>query len=211
MRILCLTCDQYSYIVPFFVQFLKKKWPACPWPVRIITDTKPIPDVTEQVLMMRSGRHFSNRLISYMDIHGFEDEHILVMLEDYIIRTVDHRVVTKAYQWMREDSNIGMIRLYPKPGPTKPCGEDPDIGEIDRADLYVASLQASMWRSEIFRAILGPAEDPWVTEEAGSWRARHMPENVRFLCTYKEAIDYHNYCSKGVLDVEVTKWIQANQ
>ncbi len=210
MKVVCLTCDAYSSIVPNFVHFFHKMWPQCPWELVIVTDKIKI-KVSERVYYTGANHVFSNRLIKFVDEYlRDDDEHILVMLEDYIIKSVNHALVTRAYDMMVRDRDIAMIRLYPKPGPSKPYNTDPDIGEIDRGDLYVASLQAAMWRVDMFRSILGPAEDPWQTEEAGSWRVRHSSANNKFLATYQPAIDYHNYCSKGILDVEVTRWMKEN-
>jgi hypothetical protein len=133
------------------------------------------------------------------------------MLEDYIVKSIDIPLIMHAYELMQSNKDIGMIRLYPKPGPTAPFGEEAEIGEVQRKDLYVASLQAAMWRTDVFKSILTPGEDPWQTEESGSWRLRNSPENMIYLSTYKEAIDYHNYCSKGRLDDRVSTWIKENR
>jgi hypothetical protein len=185
-------------------------WPECQWPLTIVTDKINI-KTKEKVVYTKMGRIYGTYMTYFMNNFVQDDEHIIVLLEDYILKSVDVPLIERAYALMKADSNIGCIRLYPKPGPTMPYGEDPEIGEINRADLYVASLQACMWRTDTFRGILGPGEDPWQTEEAGSWRARHMPENIRFLATYKEAMDYHNYCSKGRLDDNVSRWIRENR
>lgn len=207
MKVVCFTCDQYSYIIPSFVNIWHKIWPDCPWELEVVTDQVRI-NIQEKVIYAHAGRHFSDRLIKYMDNYVGEHEHILVMLEDYIIREVNRPLVMRCLDILQQDPNIGLVRLYPKPGPTMPYCDDPDIGEINRHDLYPASLQASIWRSDVFRGVLNPHEDPWQTEEAGSWRARHMPENVRFLATRPCALDYFNYAAKGILDVNVTQWIK---
>lgn len=211
MRVVCFTCDEYSFIVPTFVKFFRAYWPQCPWPLEVVTDTKPIA-VDVPVFTMKSGKHFSNRLLTYMTTLAWNEEYLLVMLDDYIINSpVKHDLIMRAYDLMRSNPNIAMIRLYPKPGPSLPYADDPDIGEIRRSDLYVASLQAALWRADVFRGILSPGENPWETEEAGSWRARHMPDNLRFLATKEPAIDYFNYCSKGILDPTVTAWVKEHE
>ena len=210
MRVVCTTCDAYSYIVPTFVHFFHKKWPECPWPLTIVTDKIKV-KTKEQVVYTHGGRVYGNYMTKFVEENLKDDEHILLLLEDYIIKTVDHQLVMHAYDLMQQDVNIGMIRLYPKPGPSAPFRDEPEIGEVQRSDLYVASLQAALWRTDVFRSILGLGEDPWTTEEAGSWRLRRSPENLIFLSTYKEAIDYHNYCSKGRLDDQVSLWIKENK
>lgn len=210
MKVVCFTCDQYSYIVPSFVSIFHKVWPDCPWELEIVTDYIRI-NVKEHVVYAQAGRHFSDRLIKYMDYHVGKHEHILVLLEDYILYALNRPLIMRALSMLQSDPNIGLIRLYPKPGPTMPYNDDPEIGEINRNDLYPASFQPAIWRSDVFRGILSPGEDPWQTEEAGSWKARHMPENVRFLATREIALNYLNYCTKGILDANVTQWIKENQ
>jgi hypothetical protein len=185
-------------------------WPECPWKLTIVTNKVKI-DTRERVVYTHAGRIYGTYMSTFMENYLHDEDFIIVMLEDYIIHKVNRALIAHAYDIMQKDPNIGEVRLYPKPGPSLPFNDDPDIGEINRSDLYPASLQVTMWRTDVYRSILSPGESPWEIEEAGSWRLRHAPENMRYLCVREPAIDYFNYASKGVLSPVITEWIKEHR
>lgn len=209
MRVVCTTCDGYSYIIPLFVHYFYKSWPQCPWPLTVVTNEKPI-DTKEEVFFSGSIRTFSDILGKYIDREMPHEDLFLHMQEDYILESVDHDVIMKAYLAMMENPHIAYIRLNPYPPPTKPWERSELFGEQERHTSYQISAQATIWRTNFIKSILKPGESGWDFEIFGSQRANSCPPHFRFLCVYKPAMNWHNLMSKQREDPHVIQWIQEN-
>jgi len=88
MRILVLTCDKNSWVLPKTFHFLNKFWPDCPWPVDIVTGHAEIPPidrvVREMSLFQSDDAIWSDLLLAYLETCPDSDLRLL-MLEDYLL------------------------------------------------------------------------------------------------------------------------------
>jgi hypothetical protein len=209
MKVVCTTCDGYSYIIPWFVHYLHKTWPQCPWPLTVVTNDKPI-DTKEEVFFSGSTRTFADILGKYIDQEMQHEPIFLHLQEDYIVNYVDHDVIMLAYSMMMENRDIAFIRLCPYPPPTIKLDAAGIFGEQERATPYIISAQATLWRTDFIRTCLVPGESGWDFEIHGYDRVKISPANLRFLSVWKPAITYHNLMNKQREDPRVVKWIQEN-
>jgi len=141
-------------------------------------------------------------MMSYVE--GLDnDDPFMLILEDYIITEIDHRLLSVATSTM-EVSTVGMVRLVPIPGPTIELASVDTIGIIDKAEPYAVSLQAAIWRPQVLRDLLCVFENAWQFETHGSRRAATY-RNYEFVGTYDHAMRYQNYLARGSPREEAVK------
>lgn len=199
MNVVCLTCDKYSYIVPLTLRYLKRA--GMPYPIQVVTNTLPIdyPDV----VYLGPDEGWSSNLLKY--VQG-KTEPFILWMEEGICTELDRPLLELGVRTM-EETQCGLVRLYPCPGPTLPYR--PEIGEIDKALPYAISCQVSIWNPQTFRDILKPGETPWDFEIHGSQRALHyLP---KFLGTYRSAVSYKEYTRRGQPNPDALAWIAQHQ
>ena len=197
MKIVVFTCDSYSHIVPMTTKYLDKAWPDHPG-VEIVTNTIPIENKYPVIYLGPDAGWCSNLLKYCAD----KTEPFILLCEEGILTEVDKPLLEKAFVEAL-NPNVGVVRLYPCPGPTLSWSED--IGEIDKSLPYAISVQMSIWNPQTIRDIARPGETPWDFEIQGSQRAKDYPKT--FLGTYKSAVSYKEYTRRGKINPDAADWI----
>ena len=69
-----------------------------------------------------------------------------------------------------ERDDVGCVRLYPCPAPTKECQDsgDSQLGLICKTDKYSVSMQVTLWKRNVFEKILKDGWSPVEMEFDGS-------------------------------------------
>lgn len=199
MIICILTCDKYSHIVPLTLKYLERAWPGH-YPVEVVTNTKKIEH--DNVVYLGEDRGWSNNLLKYVQD---KTEPFILYLEECILVEVDRFLINECVQASR-DPDVGLVRMYPCPGPTLPYSEH--VGEIDKSLPYAISCQMSIWHPRTLRDILKKDETPWDFEIHGSHRAANYP--YKFLGSYKSAVSYKEYTRRGELNPDALDWMAKN-
>lgn len=215
MRALITTCAKYAHIMPTFARAFQRVWPVCPWPVTVLhagqSEAESIPNLPADW-----QQHFTNAdgwAASLLEYLGDSDEPFLLLLDDYILDALDHRLISAAARWFEVAPDIGMVRVYPCPGPTWPLSwwgyTESDFGSIDKREPYAISLQAAMWRPQVCRDLFRASENPWQTEISGSVRAQTY-RTYKFIGTKQSAIGYRELMKRGAEIPDTRAWIEAN-
>jgi hypothetical protein len=192
------------------LKYWHRAWPNCPHNLEILGCTQ-MPRGIEryaQVTLLGEDKGWPGNLLAWI---SDRDEPFILLLEDYIIQSVDVRLMAKACQAIQIDT-IGQVRLVPVPGPTKRWREDEDLGEIDKNEAFAISLQAACWKPEVLRDLLISGETPWEVEGRGSQRARNGYDRFTFLGCYGWALTYRmgGLMNRGGILPEVQKWIDEH-
>ena len=211
MRIFIFTCDAYAYVVPIWYHFWKKNWPTCPYDLVIVTGTKEVElpkDKKVSVVYQGEDLGYASNVIKYLS--SIPDEYILLMQEDFIIHSVQPERVLQAEK-LCDRLDVCCVRLITLPGPDLPFDE-PDgegFGEINKATAdWVFSMQAAVWKKQVYIEMLKEGNSPWQTEHEGTPRARLRPE--RFLCSEDRVINYEQYCTLGEDIPSEVRWVRDN-
>ena len=190
------TCDSYSHIVPLTIKYLDRAWSNHPR-VEIVTNTIPI-ESKYPVIYLGKDKGWCSNILAYVKD---KTDPFILLCEEGILTEVDESLLQKAFDAWTPD--LGLLRLFPCPGPTLPWSED--IGEIDKALPYAISVQMSIWNPQTIRDIARPGETPWDFEIQGSQRALNY--TPKFLGTYHSALSYKEYTRRGKLNPDALKWI----
>lgn len=202
MKVCVFTCDKYvslfPELVPLTLKYLKRA--GMRYPIQIVTNTTTID--YDDVVYLGPDRGWSNNLLKFVTD---KTEPFILWLEEGICVEIDHRLLDLAVEESAK-SKVGLVRLYPCPGPTLPWSDE--IGEIDKSLPYAISCQVSIWHPNTLKDILRENETPWDFEISGSLRAKTYKPH--FLGTYKSAVSYKEYTRRGQLNPDAVEWIERN-
>ena len=208
MRVIVVTCDKYSHIIPIFWHFYRKHWPDNHWHTTIVTNEKKIPCPSgADVLYLGPDKQYATNM--KLALQKIRDPYFLLMQEDYILRWVDLETMREGFKLIQRPE-VHCVRLYPMPGPDAAIPYSRNFGELDKAGPYSLSLQTSFWKRALFQRLLVDGETPWETELQGSSRVAKLPRSRLFLASYKPALEYGQYCTGGAENDHEKKWVEEN-
>ena len=130
---------------------------------------------------------WSERL--YNCLKNIDTEYIIFSLEDFFLQDyVDEDTLEKCYQWMEENHNIAVFRLYPSVNPALIKTDKYENFRIaDNTIGFRLDTQAALWRREDLMSFIDLKETPWQFEEIGTQRIKGTDK--LFLWHYCETMD----------------------
>jgi hypothetical protein len=167
---------------PFFT-LLRRYWPEVPTPVVLNTlaadysfPEVPLRSTRTEAL---AGRRltWSEALLAALD--SLDCPLVLYLQEDYFLDgPVDSRRITELAALMISRPEIAHIGLtyFGARGPFTPWQPDSSLWVIPHTSRYRISTQAGLWRASALRSYLHPAENGWMFEIYGTWRARRRED-----------------------------------
>lgn len=185
-RILCMTSDPYLPAVKPFMWLLNKYWRPNP-EVIVAGFTKPDFDLPINAKFLSLGKFSEFPLGKWSDalavaLQMIEDEHIIIMLEDYwIVRPVDIYAVSALYEYAKRAPDVIKVDL---------CADrlfsagvkrhQYHIGYIellvsDPMSPYHMSLMTGIWKVEHLMGIIQPDWSPWDIETIGTEVLQRKP------------------------------------
>lgn len=196
MKIVSFSCDIYSDIVPAYHWLWQTLWPECPYDHVYVTNSKPLSvDATVHYIKGRDI-DYGMRLRQFVKDHCADNELILLMMADYLLKAINIPVIEQARK-LCQQPRIAHCRLRPMPHPQLPPPKDLDpavFGQIRKRSRYALSLQPGIWRPQDIAKCIQDDFDPWHCETRGSQRTGQIKGML--LCTQKPAIVHHNYYRK---------------
>jgi len=174
--IIVSSCDKYSDAwLPFFTLFFKY-WPDCPFPIYLLSGTKVYPDERVRTLTFGSEKPWAEFWKKALAENPYD--YILYIQDDYFIKKpVSTEKILHLLKIMKEE-DIAYLRLYPSPGPDKKFKNYTELGEISKDSEYRMSIQAALWKREIFEELIIVGE--WSADFETANRSSKLPGT--FLC-----------------------------
>ena len=215
MKIVVLTCDKYSWLVPIFERFYKKNWPDNPYQTIVITETESSgfgagdPYALDWPVFYTQGVSWSSGILNYLSTQP-DDEKFLLTPEDYIIKSpVDTEKVRRAEELC--SGNVGCVRLNVPDKYFKRHAVATNIKHYKEYPLdkpYSMSMQAAIWQKRYLMDVLRHNEDAWQAELNGSERLKSLKPKWRVLWTKAWIIDYEpgGIMLRGRFRLSVVKW-----
>jgi hypothetical protein len=196
ITVLVPSCDAYADVWgPFFSLFFRY-WPDCPHPILLGTNGLGAPDTRVSVVQVGADESWSHGMS--MMLSRVDTPYVLVMLEDFFLRSRVHGLAVETACEALRDLHGGYLRLKAFPRPDHPVQRYPWLGEIAKQAPYRAALQAALWRVDTLLSLLKPGESAWDFEGLGSWRSNSLAEG--FYSTWSHMLDYFPVVTKG-------KWV----
>ena len=205
MKIVIMTCDKHSWIIPFFKYFCEKYWSDNPYQIEVVTETKHV----DGAVFYAGKRSWRSMLIRYLK--QSKEDKLLLMLEDCLInRIIDTNRVKFAGKLC--EGNVGYVRLvnYPqvyfKRHTIKTNIEG--FGEYPTWRRFGMITQDAIFQKEFLLDILREGESIWQTERSGTIRVGASLNKWRILWPEINIIDHPHkgILKKGELISKVVQW-----
>ncbi len=181
--VLILSCDKYKDAwEPFFALF-RKFWPSCDFPVYLGTNQASFE--AENVKVIHSGKPADWSTDTRKILEQIPESYVIILLEDYFLQCpVDLKWLESCLDFTIQN-NAAFMRIASFRKDHTPMYAfdlstfNPQFG-ITRLDAsFRVNLQAGIWNSKDFIALIKDGESPWQFETEGSVRSRTM--NKPFL------------------------------
>jgi hypothetical protein len=186
LSVVVLSCDAYADLWPTFFSLFRRHWPDCPFPVLLGSNHRDSPEPSVETIKIGGDASWADS--AHRVVGAVDTPYVLLLLEDFLLRSqVNSAAVTARFQELRRLEG-GCLRLKPFPKPDLPLARFSAIGEIRPGAPYRCSLQAAIWRREIFLELLKPGETAWEMEIFGSRRSDSL--DMGFYSTWHPVLDY---------------------
>ena len=178
MHIVVPTCAAYSDAWGPFVTLFHKYWPACPYPVTLITDRADRPWDLGEVIEVGPDRGWCANFLAGLE--RIKPERVLLLQEDFWFNFApDEAFIRSALEIMKHNQDVACFRLYPCPGPEQEFS--PRVGLIRPSAAYRVSCQAAIWRDDELRWLLSQNNTPREFEIDGSRQSAAERANRTYL------------------------------
>lgn len=210
MKLIIMTCDTHSWIVPIFKYFYNKYWSDSPYEIEIVTETKPV----DGTAFYAGKKSWSTRLIDYLK--QSIDDKFLITLEDYLIKsTVDTFRVKSAEQLCGGD--VGYVRLSNGPYKyfRKHTAHSFPINGFRQYPLYERFsmvVHMAFFQKQFLLNVLKDGEDVWDAENNGTLRLRSSDLSWEVFWPEVNVVDYTQnggLIKKGLFRPEILSWTLA--
>jgi hypothetical protein len=184
--IIISSCDNFSDVWdPFFTLFFKY-WSNCPFKIYLISENKTYPNKRVSMISLGEDKKWASNI--KLALQKIDTPYFIYLQEDYLLKSpVDTKRINKLLDFAIKN-DAGCLKLFPLPKPDKKLTDNPELGEITKGKLYSVSLQAAIWKKEVFESLLVDGETGWNMEFNGSRRSVNISEP--FLSVYIKALNY---------------------
>lgn len=198
MEAVVLTSNAYVGLIPAFCyRYLATIGAALPCTI-VRYDKAPLKQAgnfKQFAIGKQADFTWSAGLLRYLEYHN--DDHILLMLEDYWLTGADSAALSAAWQMMKANPGIDkfdlsgdMVKREHDALPGDTLLGYPLFKARPEAQ-FLTSLQAAIWRTDFLRSALRPSENPWQFEKKGT---RRVTKKCTVFGTQKPILSYVNAC-----------------
>lgn len=189
------SCDKYSDLWDSYFRNLRSCWPDCPFEIFLVTNHLDFSSDDVEVIQVGTDRSWSANLLSALEV--IPHDYVLLILDDlFFIGAIDNRSVLRLLERCTADE-WDYLRLNPTPAPPGPIDEELGVGPIPPGDWYRASTQMAVWKKEVLRDVLHPAESAWELEVSGGERT---DQYGRWFASSRSVLPFLNLVIKGKID-----------
>ncbi len=217
LTIIVSSCDKYAELWHPFFTFLFKQWPSLKThnlhiPILLIANKETYKDPRVTVVQTGTNRNWANSMLEVLK--SVKTKYVLYFQEDYFLnQPVNEEHLYNLVQAMDEENvahmEIAQDDYFTKviQAPLHPTRVG--IAIKPRFSEWRTSLSVSLWRKEVLEWLIKPGENPWLFEEAGTFRSQGMKEPF-WTVVANHPLAYLNACHNGGWwRQEVFKYVQS--
>lgn len=193
VAILIPSCDKYSDLWKPFFDIFWRRWPDCPYPVYLGSNSQTYPDDRVKNLSIGEDESWAVGVTRMLD--EIPATHIILILEDFfLVDDVDTGEVERVVK-IAMDNQVACLRLRANEGPTHALAGHPGIGRFAVGEPYRVSAQAAVWDVSQMRKLLLPEFSAWDFEHTGSYLSDHM--GLKLWGVFGAVVNYRHVVEKG--------------
>lgn len=196
------TCDGYDDLWIIYFKHLKKYWPEMSCPIYLCTEQKKFTydgyDIRCPLSKVSVDKScWSKRLI--MLLKQVPEEYIIFTLDDFVItQRVNHDVVAKSVELMKEKSDVGYICFHQEL--TANSNEErkhnalpaeiPELHLCKKGMPYRITTQVGLWRKSYLLKLLKAHESAWQFEVRANLRANIYYNRTKIYDVNNPVVEY---------------------
>lgn len=213
LTIVVSSCDKFSeFWHPFFTCLLKQ-WPSLQTqnthiPLILISNQKAY--MNQRVISSQLGadRGWSDNMLHVLK--DVKTKYVLYLQEDYIFNSpVNEHRLSEILNEM-ENEGVACVQVgedsFFRDHPAHPSLQG--VVVKGKHDLWRASLQAAIWRKDVFEWLIKPKENPWVFEDNASVRSQGTMRPF-WAVINNFPITYLNACDRGFWKNDALTYIKS--
>lgn len=200
------SCDAYYDVAGLYVQFLRKYWKECMFPIYVTTESKKIEEQNVTTITGAEGDEWVKRIIRA--INQTESEYIWLTVDDlFISEPVDNNRMNELFEIIADEG----IQYYGFP--IKPIKDDgkrkhykdyKHIYSISKSVPYGVNMGTAIWeKKELLRVLNDGIETAWDVENYFLEKASKMEKGYyeHYVDDDGTSLHFSHMIKKG-------KWIQ---
>jgi hypothetical protein len=194
-QIVVCSCDRYRDVWPAFFRLFWKYWPACPYPVNLVSNGCDWDD--RRVAMRHVSASISWTKALRESIDSLDSDYVLLLLEDYLVNdTVDTDGIGRLIAFMR-DKGIGCLYLYPankyEASGINVAGYA--LGDVPPRAPFRVNTQAGLWRRDFILETLFRDESGWDYEVNATRHSEAQPDGFLTVMRENPRLPFPYYCT----------------
>lgn len=197
------SCDAYADIWPLFFAAFKDRWPDCPFPLVVNTESldaaAPGLRVSSHVIAANEPlRSWGARLLS--TLKDQPSEYVLMLFDDFVLEEpVDGKAIDQCIEWMDADPTISVFYLSHVPGSERPASDYRGFEAIPRLTNYRLNSAPAVWRRQHLIELTRADDNPWIWELFGT--SRTFFHHGQYFCAQPghETTYRYNYTTGGAI------------
>jgi len=198
LAIVVLSFDGYKDVWPYFFAVLNKYWSDCTYPIYLVNNEAKVE--YKNVHVIHTGKEVNWCDRARKAIQQIDSEHILLLLEDYLIGTkVNNGNVEEILNFINKN-DVKYFRITNIPHLRSKMKNTNNIYPILKNEEYGINLQASIWKKEYLltslKVVDGSAWEFEIDFLKKAMNAKDEPFCDCFVST-SNIIDIHNGILKG--------------
>lgn len=196
LTIILVAYDSYNDVWPGFIKCKQKYWNNCPYKTIMINCNVPKEQLPENVknglndvLCEGLNTQWTERV--HTALQKINTPFVLLWLEDlYIDRFIDNDVIINYLNILKNNNDIGHIRLCNDTNFQLDFIDDDSLGEILPNHAYRVSTHPALWKKDYLYQLTEKPMDAWNFEyQAGYFCDKY---NLRSLMTKKDVLHFSN-------------------
>lgn len=207
LTIVVNTCDAYGDVLDIFFHALQDRWPDCPCPVVINTETNThdYPARVHNYVSPDGADNWGERLLSTLET--IDSEFVLMLYDDFILDApVSNKRITLALHKLQSETRAVVAYLIDTALPlTKTSTGDLFIALKDCVDYRLNSAPA-VWRKQALMDYTASGDTPWAWEVFGTYRTWRDGNIFYSLNPTQDDIYSYNYAKGGA--IYRGKWVR---
>jgi hypothetical protein len=197
------SCDAYADVWPLFFAAFKDRWPHCPFPLVVNTESldaaAPGLRVSSHVMAPHEqSSPWGARLLSTLKDQS--SEYVLMLFDDFVLEEpVEGEAIDRCLGWMDADPSISVFYLSHVPGAVRPESTYPGFEAIPRLTNYRLNSAPALWRRQHLIELTREDDNPWIWELFGT--SRTFLHRGRYFCARpgQETVYRYNYTMGGAI------------
>jgi hypothetical protein len=208
LSVIVMSCDNYADLWSPFAKNFEKYWPACPYPVYLVSETLVSnSEIFSETILCGKGKEWTERL--EIAINQVDTDFTILLCEDYLLCDFVSTAKIEELLVFAQINNIGNLRMLPNPKPGRLLDIDPNFSVYEKGSQYRIATQAGIWKKSYLKQLTIVKSSIWGFERMGSEFSNKLDEQV--LCTTKHFFPFIDAIHKGHWETNAIALCERNE